>query len=234
MNKNKIQIKHWIFLLIGIVAIISIIIYLKSSGIMGYMSSLEDFKNYIDGFGNNAFIAFFLVQLASIIIAPIPSNISAMAGAMVFGMWESFIITNLAIISGSAIVFFLSRLFGKTFVNRFVSNKILNKYEEIVNSPKGEMAIFLMLLLPFFPDDIINILVGLSSMSFKKYFIISILTRPWGILMATALGSSSITIPIWGWGVIAIAAVIVIIFRGKIEEKLTKLIKSIAKNSYQN
>ncbi|MDV4150543.1 VTT domain-containing protein [Clostridium sp. AL.422] len=227
MSNSKIQIKKWIFLLIGIAAIISIIIYFKSSGIIGYMSSLEEFKGYIQGFGNKAFIIFFLLQLASIIIAPIPSNVSAVAGAMVFGMWESFIITTLAIISGSAIIFFLSRIYGKAFVDRFVSPKVLNKYEDIISSPKGEMIIFLMLLLPFFPDDIINFLVGLSRMSFKRYFILLILTRPWEILIATALGSASITIPLWIWGIILLVSVIIVINSSKIEKKLTKLIKAI-------
>lgn len=227
MSKRKIQAKQFIYLLIVIVAFISIIIYLKSSGILGYMASLEDFKVYIEGFGNKAFIIFFLLQLASIIIAPIPSNVSAVAGAMVFGMWESFIITTLAIISGSAIIFYLSRICGKAFVERFVSDKILNKYEEIINSPKGEIIIFLMLLLPFFPDDIINFLVGLSSMSFKRYFIILILTRPWEILIACALGSAKLSIPLWGWGLVLLVSIIIVINSSKIEDKLTKLIKAI-------
>ncbi|WP_195429716.1 VTT domain-containing protein [Clostridium sp. D46t1_190503_E9] len=227
MSKRKIQAKQFIYLLIVIVAFISIIIYLKSRGILGYMASLEDFKVYIEGFGNKAFIIFFLLQLASIIIAPIPSNVSAVAGAMVFGMWESFIITTLAIISGSAIIFYLSRICGKAFVERFVSDKILNKYEEIINSPKGEIIIFLMLLLPFFPDDIINFLVGLSSMSFKRYFIILILTRPWEILIACALGSAKLSIPLWGWGLVLLVSIIIVINSSKIEDKLTKLIKAI-------
>lgn len=227
MIKNKIQTKQWIYLLIAIVSVIAIIIYFKSSGILGYMSSLEDFKVYIEGFGNSAYIIFFLLQLASIIIAPIPSNVSAVAGAMVFGMWESFIITTLAIVSGSAIVFFLSRICGKAFVERFVSTKILSKYEEIISSKKGEMIIFLMLLLPFFPDDIINFLVGLGSMSFKRYFILLILTRPWEILIACGLGSASISIPLWGWGAILLVSIIIVVNSSKIERKLTQLIKAI-------
>ena len=89
------------------------------------------------------------------------------------------------------------------------------------------IIIFLMLLLPFFPDDIINFLVGLSSMSFKRYFIILILTRPWEILIACALGSASISIPLWGWGGVLLISAIIVINSSKIEEKLTQLIKSI-------
>ena len=146
---------------------------------------------------------------------------------MIFGMWGSFIITTLAIICGSAIVFSLSRIYGKAFTEKFVSQKSLKKYENLINSSKGEITIALMLLFPFFPDDIINFLVGLSGMSFKKYFIILILTRPWEILIASAMGSASITVPLWIWGIIIAVSIVLIINSNKIEDKLTKIIKAI-------
>jgi uncharacterized membrane protein YdjX (TVP38/TMEM64 family) len=216
--------------------LVAVLIYLKSSGVLSYMSSLEDFKTYIEGFGDKAYIVFFILQLISIIIAPIPSNVSTVAGAMIFGMWKSFIITMIAIISGSIIVFLLARKFGKAFTERFVNPKISEKYEKIINSSKGELMITLMLLFPFFPDDIINFLVGLSGISFKRYFIILILTRPWEILIltrpweiliASALGSSNIAIPIWEWAIIILVVIFIVINSSKIEERLTKVIKEI-------
>lgn len=86
MNKGKRKLKQWIYILIGIGLLLALIIYLKVSGILGYMSSIEDFKVYIEGFGDKSYIVFFTLQLISIIIAPIPSNISTVAGAMIFGM----------------------------------------------------------------------------------------------------------------------------------------------------
>lgn len=225
MNKNKTKQKIGLSLIILLV--ITIVVYLKYSGILGYMTSLEQLKDYIEGFGSKAYIVFFILQLISIIIAPIPSNVTAVAGAMIFGMWGSFIITTLAIICGSAIVFSLSRIYGKAFTEKFVSQKSLKKYENLINSSKGEITIALMLLFPFFPDDIINFLVGLSGMSFKKYFIILILTRPWEILIASAMGSASITVPLWILGLIIAVSIVLIINSNKIEDKLTKIIKAI-------
>lgn len=225
MNKNKTKQKIGLSLIILLV--ITIVVYLKYSGILGYMTSLEQLKDYIEGFGSKAYIVFFILQLISIIIAPIPSNVTAVAGAMIFGMWGSFIITILAIICGSAIVFSLSRIYGKAFTEKFMSQKSLKKYENLINSSKGEITIALMLLFPFFPDDIINFLVGLSGMSFKKYFIILILTRPWEILIASAMGSASITVPLWILGLIIAVSIVLIINSNKIEDKLTKIIKAI-------
>ncbi|VYT82266.1 TVP38/TMEM64 family protein [Clostridium tertium] len=228
MSNSKISIKKWMYLIVAIVGVIGIMIYLKSSGILGYMSSIDEFKGYIESLGSKAYIVFFIIQLISIIVAPIPSNVSAVAGAIVLGMWESFIITTLAIVIGSAIIFSLSRIYGRMFVEKFVSKKLIEKYENLINSPKGESVIFLMLLLPFFPDDIINFIVGISNMSFKKYFVILMLTRPWEILLASALGSASLEMPLWGWGVIIIVSYFIIAKSSKIEEKLTKLIKKEA------
>ncbi|MDU5111646.1 MAG: VTT domain-containing protein, partial [Clostridium sp.] len=129
------------------------------------------------------------------------------------------------IVIGSAIIFSLSRIYGRMFVEKFVNKKLIEKYENLINSPKGESVIFLMLLLPFFPDDVINFIVGISNMSFKKYFVILMLTRPWEILLASALGSASLEMPLGGWGVIIIVSYFIIVKSSKIEEKLTKLIK---------
>lgn len=54
------------------------------------------------------------------------------------------------------------------------------------------------------------------------------LTRPWDILLASALGSASLEIPLWGWGVTIILSYFIIDKSSKIEEKLTKLIKKDA------
>ena len=37
------------------------------------------------------------MQLASVVIAPIPSNITALAGGVLFGTWLSFFLTALAV-----------------------------------------------------------------------------------------------------------------------------------------
>jgi uncharacterized membrane protein YdjX (TVP38/TMEM64 family) len=219
MNKSKEKLKISFGILIIIIGIIGIVIFAKSTGILNFMNSVEAFKTYIEGYGNEAYIIFFIIQFMSVIIAPIPSNISAVAGGTIFGMWGSFFISMLAIITGSAVVFVLARKFGRAFTERFVSPKVSNKYEKLISSKKGELLLILLFLLPFLPDDAIGFLVGLSKMSFGRYFIIMMLTRPWEILAASALGSSNIIMPWWIWGVIAVIVLLLFKYGNKIEEK---------------
>lgn len=224
MNKHKDKMKFFSCLLVVIVILIGIVFYMKSSGILEYMSSAEDLRKYIEGYGEKAHLIFFIIQLISVIIAPIPSNISAVVGGTVFGMWEAFFISILAIIGGSVIVFSFGRIFGRVFVEKFVNPKVLNKYEQYFSSKKGQLLLILLLFLPFFPDDAIGLVVGLSNISMRRYVIIMLVTRPWEILAASALGSSHISIPLWGWGAIALLIICIAKNSNKLENKLAAII----------
>ncbi|MBU5675321.1 VTT domain-containing protein [Alkaliphilus sp. MSJ-5] len=227
MNNTKDKIMLVCCLLIIIGALTGIIIYATSSGIMDIMTSIESFKTYIDGFGNKAIIIFFIIQFMSVVIAPIPSNISTAAGGIVFGIWKTFITSTLAVILGSMLVFILSRKFGKPLTDKFVSQKIAGKYGQLVES-KSEMLLIAMFLLPFFPDDSICFLAGLSKIKCNRFFAIMLLTRPWGLLVSSVVGATNITIPWWGWISIVLLVVVLFIliqkYGDKIEDKLMDII----------
>jgi uncharacterized membrane protein YdjX (TVP38/TMEM64 family) len=153
MNKQKEKIKAFFWLLVLIGGFAGLLIYLQSTGILTHMSSAESFRKYIEGYGEKAILVFFIAQFISVIVAPIPSNISTLVGGAMFGVWKSFFISILAVITGSIAVFILARKLGRPFTQYFVSPKISNKYEEYLASKKGETLLILMFLLPFFPDD---------------------------------------------------------------------------------
>ncbi|MEA4962506.1 TVP38/TMEM64 family protein [Lutispora sp.] len=201
-NKGeKLRYAYWFLGIMG--GLIGAAVYIKASGILDIITSLEAFKEYIIGFGAKADLAFFIIQLASVIVAPIPSNISSAAGGMIFGLWKAFFISVSAIICGSIAVFVLARKWGKPFADRFISPKIANKYGRLL-ARKGDILLALIFFLPFFPDDAICIVAGLSRIKFSKFFIITLLTRPWGILAASAVGSADIAIRWWGWVIIGL------------------------------
>lgn len=225
MDNTKIKTKFLFYFLTTLAGLIGIFVYMKYSGILNYMTSAEELKKFIEGYGEKAYLMFFTVQFLSVIIAPIPSNVSAVVGGTVFGMWGSFFISMIAIISGSIVVFILGKRFGRTFVDKFVASKVLNKYERYFLSKKGEILLILLLFLPFFPDDAIGFVAGLSKISLKRYVIIMLLTRPWEILAASALGASKILIPLWGWGVIALFIICIAKNSDKLEKKLFKMLK---------
>lgn len=124
---------------------------------------------------------------------------------------------------GSLIVFTLAKRLGEPFVRRFVNQKTLQKYMPVIEK-KRDAFMFLALLLPFFPDDLLCILAGLSGMGTMRFFVIALVTRPWGLVVASAVGSGAISMPLWGWALIVLGAVALMIFGLKygdvLEERL--------------
>ena len=181
---------------------------LWQTGFFSSVGSLEEMRNYIERFAPYSHLFFFLIQLLSVVIAPIPSNVTALAGAVLFGMWPSFLMTWLAVAGGSVLVFWLARVLGQRFVERLVNQRVADKYLEVIRR-KRDIFLILVFLFPFFPDDLICILAGLTSISFRRFLVIVLVTRPWGLLVASALGGSALSIPPWAMALLALAGIAV-------------------------
>lgn len=173
------------------------------------ITSLDGMRTYIQNFAPYSHLLYFLIQLASVILAPIPSNLTAMAGGLLFGAGLSFLLTAGAVILGSMIVFLLARALGRSFADRFVSQRVSERYLEIIRR-KRDVFLALVFLFPFFPDDLICILAGLTDIPPLRFLVLVTLTRPWGLLVACALGGSVISIPIWA--MVLIGAVGLVLF----------------------
>ncbi|MCI2105228.1 MAG: VTT domain-containing protein [Intestinimonas sp.] len=172
-----------------IVFILGLLLFLAETGFFSAAMSMETMRAYIRHFSPYSQIIFFIIQLASVIVAPIPSNVTAAAGAVVFDMWTCFWLTCGAVLLGSVLVFWLARALGKQFVVRIVSKKLTERYLSIIQK-KRDVFLALAFLLPFFPDDILCILAGLTDIQARRFFFIAVCTRPWGLLVSCAVGSS--------------------------------------------
>ena len=162
-------------------------------------------QDYIQRSAPYSHLVFFCIQLASVILAPIPSNITAAAGGALFGTLLSFLLTALAVALGSALVFQLSRILGQSFAQSFVESKYWEKYGEVIRR-KRDSFLFLAFLFPFFPDDLLCIMAGLTDIPFRRFFLLVVLARPWGLLAACAVGGSAFHIPLWGMALLGIGA----------------------------
>ena len=197
--------RKWIATLVLTILVLGgIFLFLWNTGFFAAAKSLEGIQDYIARFSPYSHLVFFLVQLASVVIAPIPSNITAAGGALLFGMWPAFLLTAGAVVLGSAAVFWLARILGQSFAGRFVSQKVSDQYLDLIRR-KRDVFLALVFLFPFFPVDLICILAGLTDISFSRFLVIVVLTRPWGLLVASAVGGSVISIPIWAMVLIGLA-----------------------------
>lgn len=194
-------------------------ILLWRTGFFQAATSLSGLQDYLTAFSPYSHLVFFLLQLASVIIAPIPSNVTALADALLFGALSAFLLTWAAVVLGSFVVFLLARRLGQAFVDRFVSQTLSDRYLEVIHR-KRDVFLAMAFLFPFFPDDILCILAGLTEISLPRFLVLVILFRPWGLLVASAVGGSVVSIPLWGMVLLGLGGLSIFLLGMKYGDRL--------------
>ena len=196
---------------------------LYDTGFFQVIGSPEQMGEYIVRSAPWSHLTYFGVQILSVVIAPIPSNITAAAGAYLFGLWPSFLLTWGAVAAGSALVFTLARVLGRQFAVQFVSEKLSERYLDLIRR-KRDIFLLLAFLLPFFPDDILCILAGLTDISFRRFFLLVLAGRPWGLLVSCMVGSATLSIPLWSMVLLGIAGLAVFLLAMKYGDRVEQAV----------
>ena len=226
MMEKKKRARRIVLAVLIVLAVAAAALVLYKRGWFERIGSVEELRALIDEAGAFAGVVYFLLQLLSVIIAPIPSNVTMMAGALALGFWQAMLLGIAAIWAGSMLMFLLARRLGQRAVQGFIDRSVMEKYLPVIEE-KQDVFLFLTLLFPFFPDDMLCILAGLTSMPTGRFALIMLLARPWGLVFAALLGSGTLSLPPWGWAVLVavLAAVFVLALKysGQIEERLFAL-----------
>lgn len=99
----------------------------------------------------------------------LPLMVIIMANASAFGLVNGFIISWLGTSIGSLLVFTIIRKLAKTrFVSYFTRKKQVRKLLNYVER-RGFGLLFILYCFPFSPSSIINLVAGLSKVSFHQF-----------------------------------------------------------------
>ena len=202
---NRTRTVSLVALLVVAAALVAGFIALRSSEKLVIFTSQEELRAWVEGFGAAAPAAFFATQVIQVIVSPIPGSATTLVGAMLFGLWPAFLLSTAAVLTGSLLAFGLARAFGRPLVARLVGPAVTERYLGAMTS-RARIALLLMFLLPFFPDDALSLVAGLTGLSWAFFFVVIACTRPWGLLFSSLVGAGLVNVPVWGWAVIAVGA----------------------------
>jgi len=195
-----------IIILIGL--FLAIFLFLYFQGVFSGQNSIEKIKNVINSNPGYSYLIFALIQYLQVVILPIPAAITTMAGVIVLGAWTAFWLSYLACMLGAITAFFIGRFLGKKVIMWIVGEEDLNKWSTKLAG--GKYTYFLMMLFPFFPDDILCFIVGTTDIKFNFFFFTNIITRAIAI-GATCFITSGSVIPFEGWGIVVLVIIGVIV-----------------------
>ncbi|MDG4515347.1 TVP38/TMEM64 family protein [Streptococcus suis] len=166
-----------IFVLIGTAIFL---FWLYKIGILNDQNALSNLLQNQGVYGSLTFIG---LQITQVVFPIIPGGITTVVGFLVFKFWWGFILNYIGINIGSIILFWLARRYGKKFCLLFMNEETFDKYEKKVDNKRGYEIFFVFcMLFPFTPADIVVMISGLTSMSYRKFISIILICRPFSII----------------------------------------------------
>lgn len=213
-----------LLLLVAAGALLTVLaVFLWRTGLLQQCTSAEGLRAAIESYQPWSALVFFCMQLCSVIIAPIPSNLVALAGGLCFGVWQGFLMTFFAVNIASSVTFCLGRGLGRNAVQRLLQTKLPEKYQNLLHR-KRDSFLIIAFLFPFFPDDILCIVASFTEISWKRFALIVLCTRHWGLLAASALGSSLFVLPSWAIPLVVVLgvglAVLGLVYGDRVEDAI--------------
>lgn len=218
-----IELNTWFFLenrekWVKIVFVATIIITIFTWGyylfavfdLLKYINDPVAMQELINSSGIWSYVVYTLVQFLQVTFIPIPAIVTTLAGTVIFGPGMATLLSLIGILTGSLVAFIIGDKLGERVVKWIAGEKALKKYGTLLYD-RGKYIFFLMLLFPVFPDDILCLIAGMTTMSYKFFIITVLLTRPIGIVMTCYLGGGDIIPYTEPWGLCVWAVIIVLI-----------------------
>ncbi|MCB9459164.1 MAG: TVP38/TMEM64 family protein [Anaerolineaceae bacterium] len=186
---------------------------------------LDRIQAFIEQAGPLAPLAYIALKAATYIFAPLTSGpIQVVAGAIFGNVWLGVLYTLIGEVLGGSVSFWISRLFGRPVVQRFVGKEGMKQVEEFYQTRMGgwrSLAIARIVL--FSVWDFLSYAAGLAPVKFSSYFLVSVILGFFPTAFFVGLGTTIVedsSSLIWIYGLVALLIVLPIIFRKPLERLL--------------
>lgn len=208
-----------------------VLFILQQTGFFNVIENQNSLQEYLASKGAWMPVVYTLLQYLQVVILPIPSVVSTVAGVALFGPFQTTLYSLIGVLLGSFTAFFIGRKLGNKAVSWMIGKETLNKWQNKIKG-KDYLLLTLMFILPVFPDDVLCFVAGLSTMTWGYFSVMIVVSRILQISI-TCYSIDLIPFTTW-WGllvwIVFFAAVLVgffVVYKNidKIQEWITKRFK---------
>lgn len=107
-----------------------------------------------------------------------PVAVLALAGGLVFGLWQGALYTFIGAVVNCSVMFWLSRHWGREQIRALIEARLDPKWQQRLSKLEGKEGFVLLIvlrLIPAVPYNLINYAFGLTGMSYRAYILASAL-----------------------------------------------------------
>jgi uncharacterized membrane protein YdjX (TVP38/TMEM64 family) len=170
MKLKKILISIIIVCLIVAVKVFYLDQYLTLSYLKG---SLDSLKSLYENHRLMVITGYFLIYVLTTSLSLPGASPLGIAGGALFGFWTATVVVSFASTIGATLACFVSRYLLRDWIQNKFGDKIAKVNEGI--EKEGAFYLFTLRLIPIFPFWMINLAMGLTKMSFFKFYWVSLI-----------------------------------------------------------
>lgn len=149
-----------------------------------------EINRFIKSLGIGGPLLLIFVQFIQVIIAFIPGGPFEILTGVLYGAYGGLIICLIGSVSASALIFKLSKKYGKRILYFFFSKEKIAKWEWLKDSRKTDIVVFILFLIPGTPKDMLTYIVGIGDIGLLKFIIISSLARIPALFSSALIGTT--------------------------------------------
>ncbi len=230
--KGKQGAGRWLWLLVGLLLAGSILaLVLWGPAVYAFLADRQRVQAWAEEFGAWAPAVIVGLEMAQVLLPPIPGQAVETASGYLFGPWLGVLYAFSGLALGSLLIFLLARRFGRPLAVRLAGQDAVARLDELT-ARGGNLFFFLIWLFPFVPDDLACLAAGLTPMTTGRFLLLMSVGRLPGILFSVWVGANLADIgPTW-WIVlfVGIALAALLLWRkGKdIQQAVLRLIRRLS------
>lgn len=152
-----------------------------------FLTNAQALRAWVADFGVLAPLVLIALQAAQVVLAPIPGQVLAVVAGYLFGAWWGTLYNMIGITIGSTVAFWLSRRYGRPYVEDIVHEDALAMFDGIGDDP-ARLALFVFFLVPGLPDDVICFVGGLTRIPLWQLVAIAIVGRLPAFFLVNVVG----------------------------------------------
>ncbi|GAB7093316.1 TVP38/TMEM64 family protein [Halolamina litorea] len=165
------------------------VLYMLVRQYLPFLTDGDELRAFVDGYGVLAPLVFVVLHAAQVVVAPIPGQLTGFVSGYLFGGFLGTVYSMVGVTIGSAIAFLLSRRYGRPFVESVVRTDVVDRFDAFVDDA-GLLSLFVLFLIPGFPDDVLCFVGGLTDIDIRKLIAITVVGRAPGYILVNVSGAS--------------------------------------------
>lgn len=157
--------------------------------ILIFFFDIDSVKVWVEKAGIWGPLVFILLKTSTIVIAPLSGSPLYPLVGLLFGFWPGILYVEIGDAIGYSLSFWISRIFGKKIVSKFITNKEEGIMTKVINHASTPKGFFQACLTLFAMPELLSYGAGLTKLSYWRVISIMVPISAVGSALFVFIGS---------------------------------------------